>query len=147
MRSLAPTDVVAIVEREDISEVEAVIEEPPSRMSFLDLGKLPMAAWPFAAKVRRKGRQESMHRELQMSARGVDPKRKFFGTTSVQLRERKNGFLAPKRHQVKHLDFSILLFGTRGRRFKSSLPDQYFQWVKFHFMRALRDQGVTPPIP
>ena len=32
---------------------------------------------------------------------------------SVQLRERKNGFLAPKRHQVKHLDFSIWLFGTR----------------------------------
>jgi hypothetical protein len=28
MRSLAPTDVVAIVEGEDISEVEAVIEEP-----------------------------------------------------------------------------------------------------------------------
>jgi hypothetical protein len=71
-----------------------------------------MAAWPFAAKVRRKGRQESMYRELQMSARGLDPKRKFFGTTSVQLR--KNGLLAPKRHQVKHLDFSTLLFGTRG---------------------------------
>ena len=36
-----------------------------------------------------------------------------FGTTSVQLRERKNGFLAPKRHQMKHLDFLISLFGTR----------------------------------
>jgi len=24
---------------------------------------------------------------------------------SVQLRERKNGFLAPKRHQIKHLEF------------------------------------------
>ena len=28
-----------------------------------------------------------------------------FGTNSVQLRERKNGPLAPKRHQMKHLDF------------------------------------------
>ena len=32
-----------------------------------------------------------------------------FGTNSVQLRERKNGPLAPKRHQMKHLDFLILL--------------------------------------
>ena len=27
------------------------------------------------------------------------------GTNSVQLRERKNGFLVPKRHWMKHLDF------------------------------------------
>ena len=32
-----------------------------------------------------------------------------FGTNSVQLRERKNGFLASKRQQMKHLDFLILL--------------------------------------
>jgi hypothetical protein len=37
-----------------------------------------------------------------------------FGTTSVQLSERKNSFLVPKRHQMKHLEFLILLFGTRG---------------------------------
>src|SRR6516225_981634 len=36
-----------------------------------------------------------------------------FGTTSVQLRERKNGLPAPKRHQMKHLDFLIAFFGTR----------------------------------
>jgi len=29
------------------------------------------------------------------------------GTTSVQLSERKNGFLTPKRHQIKHLEFVI----------------------------------------
>jgi hypothetical protein len=28
-----------------------------------------------------------------------------FGTTSVQLSGRKSGGLAPKRHQMKHLDF------------------------------------------
>ena len=33
-----------------------------------------------------------------------------FGTTSVQLRERKNGLLAPKRHQMKHLDFFDCIF-------------------------------------
>ncbi len=35
------------------------------------------------------------------------------GTTSVQLSERKNGFLTPKRHQIKHLEFVIPWFGTR----------------------------------
>jgi hypothetical protein len=34
-----------------------------------------------------------------------------FGTSSVQLRERKNVFLAPKRHQMKHLDFFEFLVG------------------------------------
>jgi len=36
-----------------------------------------------------------------------------FGTTSGQLRERKNGFLAPKRYQMKQLDFLILLLESR----------------------------------
>ena len=36
-----------------------------------------------------------------------------FGTTSVQLRERKNGLLVPKRHKMKHLDFLILLLESR----------------------------------
>ena len=36
-----------------------------------------------------------------------------FVTNSVQLRERKNGSLAPKRHQMKHLDFLILLLESR----------------------------------
>jgi hypothetical protein len=36
------------------------------------------------------------------------------GTTSVQLRERKNGLLTPKRHQTKHLEFMQRWFGTRG---------------------------------
>ena len=40
---------------------------------------------------------------------------RILGTTSVQLSERKNGFLAPKRHQIKHLEFCISWFGTRGR--------------------------------
>ena len=36
-----------------------------------------------------------------------------FGTNSVQLRERKNGFLAPKRHKMKHLDFLISLLESK----------------------------------
>src|SRR6516225_3507487 len=39
-----------------------------------------------------------------------------FGTNSVQLRERKNGFLAPKRHKMKHLDFLILLLESKRSR-------------------------------
>jgi hypothetical protein len=31
----------------------------------------------------------------------------FFGTTSVQLSERKGGLLALKRHQLKHLEFVL----------------------------------------
>jgi hypothetical protein len=44
----------------------------------------------------------------------VKPDSPTFGTTSVQLSERKNGFLTPKRHQIKHLEFVIAWFGTRG---------------------------------
>ena len=33
---------------------------------------------------------------------------------SVQLRERKNSFVIPKRHRVKHLDFLIPWFGIQG---------------------------------
>jgi hypothetical protein len=36
-----------------------------------------------------------------------------FGTNSVQLRERKNGSLAPSRHQMKHLDFLSFLLESR----------------------------------
>ena len=40
------------------------------------------------------------------------------GTNSVQLRERKNGFLVPKRHWMKHLDFlSFWLESRRSSRF------------------------------
>src|SRR5262249_59615777 len=64
-----------------------------------------------------------------------------FGTTE----KGKNRFLVPKRHQMKHLEFLILLLGTRGsevqlepfsRRLsllrnpalrESSLPDQSFK--------------------
>ena len=40
-----------------------------------------------------------------MPGAAVASDRVQFGTTSVQLRERKNGSLAPKRHQMKHLEF------------------------------------------
>jgi hypothetical protein len=42
--------------------------------------------------------------------RGFTP----FGTRSVQLSERKRGRLLPKRHQIKHLEFVVSWFGTRG---------------------------------
>ena len=41
-----------------------------------------------------------------------------FGTNSV-LRERKNGPLAPQRHQMKHLDFLILLLESSQYSFHS----------------------------
>jgi len=45
-----------------------------------------------------------------------------FGTNSVQLRERKNGPLAPKRHQIKHLDFLILLLESRRSVVRNHSP-------------------------
>src|SRR5215471_17723094 len=60
-----------------------------------------------------------------------------FGTTSVQLRERKKGLLAPKRHQMKHLDFLIAFFGTRrsvvqihSPRPILSYPTTYKSWKR-----------------
>ena len=41
-----------------------------------------------------------------------------FGTNSVQLRERKNGPLAPKRHQMKHLDFFDFVVGIQAVFFR-----------------------------
>ena len=49
-----------------------------------------------------------------------------FGTTSVQLRERKNGFPAPKRHQMNHLDFLIAFFGTRRSVVQIHSPRPFF---------------------
>ncbi len=48
------------------------------------------------------------------------------GTTSVQLSERKNGFLTPKRHQIKHLEFVISWFGTRGSEVQILSPRPIF---------------------
>ena len=45
-----------------------------------------------------------------------------FGTNSVQLRERKNGPLVPKRHQMKHLDFLILLLESRRSAVQNHSP-------------------------
>jgi hypothetical protein len=36
-----------------------------------------------------------------------------FSTNSVQLRERKNRFLVPKRHWMKHLDFLSFLLESK----------------------------------
>ena len=48
------------------------------------------------------------------------------GTTSVQLRERKNGLLIPKRHQTKHLEFVLSQFGTRGSEVQILSPRPLF---------------------
>jgi hypothetical protein len=45
-----------------------------------------------------------------------------FGTNSVQLRERKNGFLVPKRHCMKHLDFLSFLLESRRSVFQKHSP-------------------------
>jgi len=39
-----------------------------------------------------------------------------------QLRERKNGALVPKRHQMKLCNFDFLGSGPEARKFKSCLP-------------------------
>jgi len=36
------------------------------------------------------------------------------------------GFLAPKRHQMKHLDFDLLIFGTRGSEVQILSPRPFF---------------------
>ena len=49
-----------------------------------------------------------------------------FGTRSVQLSERKSGGLLPKRHQIKHLEFVISWFGTRGSEVQILSPRPSF---------------------
>ena len=45
-----------------------------------------------------------------------------FGTTG----RRKNSFLVPKRHQMKHLGFWIFWFGTRGSEVQILSPRSFF---------------------
>jgi hypothetical protein len=52
-----------------------------------------------------------------------------FGTNSVQLGERKNGFLAPKRHQMKHLDFFEFLVGIQAVKLICDFAPKYQQPV------------------
>ena len=54
-----------------------------------------------------------------------------WGTT--EKRERV-GFLAPKRHQMKHLDFDLLIFGTRGSEVQILSPRPFL------IFRPLKDQ-------
>ena len=49
-----------------------------------------------------------------------------FGTNSVQLRERKNGFLVPKRHRMKHLDFLSFLLESRRSAVQNHSPYHSF---------------------
>jgi len=44
--------------------------------------------------------------------------------------------LLPKRHQIKHLEFVVSWFGTRGSEFKSSLPDQQLSYIPFRNLRS-----------
>jgi hypothetical protein len=48
---------------------------------------------------------------------------------SIQLRERKNGILVPKRHQMKHLDFLIVWFGNQGIRTLENGIGDVGSWV------------------
>jgi len=68
-----------------------------------------------------------------------------FGTNSVQLRERKNGFLASKRQQMKHLDFLILL---ESRRSVVQKPRQAFSpGRKTHFPKWLASKSIEELSP
>jgi hypothetical protein len=54
--------------------------------------------------------------------------------TATQLRERKDGFLAPKRHQMKHLDFLILFVGIQAVNFGLATcvnVPRVQMWVRF----------------
>jgi len=65
-----------------------------------------------------------------------------FGTISVQLGERKNGFLAPKRHQMKHLDFlSFLLESRRASGPRNARCGSSFQRVRQDKSLLLRRSG------
>jgi len=45
-----------------------------------------------------------------------------FGTTTLQVSEKKSGFLAPKRHRMKHLDFDLLLVRDQGSELQILSP-------------------------
>jgi hypothetical protein len=49
-----------------------------------------------------------------------------FGTNSVQLRERKSGYLASMRHQMKHLDFLSFLLESRRSVIQNHSPRPLF---------------------
>jgi hypothetical protein len=51
------------------------------------------------------------------------------GTTSVQPRERKNGFLVPKRHQLKHLEFCDSVVGIQAVKLICNFAPKYQQPV------------------
>jgi hypothetical protein len=51
-----------------------------------------------------------------------------FGTNSVQLRERKNDFLVPKRHWMKHLDFLSFLLESRRSVVQNHSPYHSFSY-------------------
>jgi hypothetical protein len=53
-----------------------------------------------------------------------------FGTTSVQLSERKSSRLLPKRHQIKHLEFVVCWFGTRGGGSNPLSPTIFTQYLR-----------------
>src|ERR1039457_718968 len=60
-----------------------------------------------------------------------------FGTRSVQLSERKNGLLTPKRHQIKHLEFVISWFGTRGVGGSNPLsPPTYLESISYQHTKS-----------
>ena len=48
-----------------------------------------------------------------------------FGTTRYNWGEKKNGFLAPKRRQMKHLDCVLLLVLARGSEVQILSPRPY----------------------
>ena len=55
-----------------------------------------------------------INRQIRKVRGGPRGSSQILGTISVQLRTRKNGVLVPKRHQVKHLEFLILLVRDQG---------------------------------
>src|SRR5580658_203497 len=69
----------------------------------------------------------------------------IFGTTSVQLSERKGGLLTPKRHQIKHLEFVIAWFGTRGSEVQILSPRPIFFRVKQLRAPLVLISAVCPP--
>jgi hypothetical protein len=61
-----------------------------------------------------------------------------FGTNSVQLRERRNGFLVPKRHWMKHLDFLSFLLESKQSR---SFAQIYAAHARRRLLDSLRTAG------
>ena len=89
---------------------------------------------------------------MKSPIKAVDPVARsscqILGTTSVQLCERKNGVVLPKRHQMKHLDFDLLLVRDQGVGGSNPLSptniSRDFTSLRANFLNSFHSFSVHP---